>query len=363
VGAVITDPATRCVLVSSDRELAASIVELVSRAPGAQLVTTLPAAQALARPPACDVLLVGDHPAAGPDGVRELGTAFAGAGIVLLSRDPDVHTYRDAMAAGVRAVVAIPPTPGRLIEAIGDAARVATGARATPPGRLVAVAGAVGGAGATALALARLGGGTLIDLAHGWAGPGRSCGGDTSIVDLARVGTALAESLDSVAGEAMPGVPLIPGPDDPELLELLPAGVGTSLAREVRRRWPLTVADVGRVTCAPARELAAAADTLLVVTTPDPRSAAAARSLVTKAAGWGTDASQTALVVNRHGGGSELSPGGVERAVGCTVAAVVRERRRAMRPYASNRVAPPLWPRGTPFAKLGGLARGEAGGR
>ena len=139
--------------------------------------------------------------------------------------------------------------------------------------------------------------------------------------------------------------------------------MGTSLAREVRRRWRLTVADVGRVTCPPARELAAAADLLLVVTTPDPRSAAAARSLVTKAAGWGTDAGQTALVVNRHGGGSELSPGGVARAVGCRVAAVVRERRRAMRPYAANHAAPPLWPRGTPFAKLGGLARGEAGDR
>lgn len=355
----------RCVLVSSDRELAASVAELVSRMPGAELVATLTAARALARPPACDVLLIGDQPSESPAGLAtELTAACPSAGVVLLRRDPDLQTYREAMAAGVRAVVSVPPAPAELVEAIGEVSRGVPSVEVSSRGALLAVAGAVGGVGTTALALAlaRLGGGTLVDLGHGWSRVGHAREPAASVVDLARVGTAMGIALDSVTVEAVPGQPVIAAPADPELLELLPPGFGATLAREARARWPLTLVDAGRATCAAGRELAASADMLLVVTSPDPRAAAATRALITSAAAWGVDADRTAVVVNRMRGGSELSSGGVERAAGCRVAAVVRERRRAMRAYAAGEDLAG-WPARTPFAKLRGLIAEAVGER
>ena len=55
------DAPARCVVVTADRELAATVAELIDRMPGAELTACLEPARALAAPPACEVLLVGDH--------------------------------------------------------------------------------------------------------------------------------------------------------------------------------------------------------------------------------------------------------------------------------------------------------------
>ncbi|MGN6379619.1 MAG: hypothetical protein ACTHNU_11760, partial [Gaiellales bacterium] len=284
--------------------------------------------------------------------------ASSPAGVVVLARELDVATYRSALAAGARAVVGVPPAPAELVQAIGDAARRSASAGSPSGGRLVTVVGALGGAGATAtaLSLAAPTQGLLADLAHTWA-PSPLAGHTPvgSVADLARVGPAVEGAVDAVVTRTTGAFGVLAGPHEPELLELLPAGLGAGLARELRARAPLAVVDAGTVTHAAARELVAACDRLLVVVTPDLRAAAAARTLVTAAARWGY-AGQAGLIINRWNGLAEISARGLERSVGCPVEAVVRDRPRAMLDYRNGRVDPARWPAGTPFREVARIA-------
>ncbi len=351
--------------MTADRELAATVAELVGRMPGAELVACLEPARALAAPPACEVLLVGDHDdRSAADLAGELAVACPAAGIVVLARSADVATYRAALAAEARAVVPVPPAPTELVEAVGEAARGALAARPARSGVLVAVAGAVGGVGASAAAitLALAGGGLLADLSHAWAPASLAAPAGGSVADLARLGPAVGGALDAVVAQLPGGVQALPAPDDPELLELLPPSLGSVLARELRARASLAVADVGTVTHGAARELVAAADRLLVVVTPDVRAVTAARGLISAAARWGAPADASGVVVNRWNRFAELSAGGIERAVGSPVLAVVRERARRMHDYRNGRTDLGRWPGRTPFAALRPVVRDLTGG-
>jgi Flp pilus assembly CpaE family ATPase len=155
---------------------------------------------------------------------------------------------------------------------------------------------------------------------------------------------------------------MVGAPRDPELLELLPPPLGAVLARELRARAGLAVADVGCVTHGAARELVAAADHLVVVVTPDLRAASAARALVTAAARWGAPTASARLLVNRWNRFAELSAGGVKRAVGSPVLAVIRDRGRGMQGYRNGRADLAGWPAGTPFARLRPVVERLAGG-
>ncbi len=352
------DAPARCVVVTADRELAATVAELIDRMPGAELTACLEPARALAAPPACEVLLVGDHdehPAA--ELAAQLSSACPGAGVVVLARQLDLATYRAALAARAQAVVGVPPAPAQLVEAIGEAARRAASSRPAPAGSLLAVAGAAGGCGtsAVALTLAISGHGLLADLSHSWGPPPVAAGASGSIADLARVGPAVQGAVDAVVGRHPSGLELLAAPDDPQLLELLPAGLGSVLARELRARSPLSVVDLGTVTHPAARELAVASDRLLVVLGSDLRSAAAARALVTAVSRWGAPAPAMGLVVNRWNRLAELSSRSLERTIGCPVQAVVRDRPRAMIGYRNGRPDLDRWPAGTPFRSLAKL--------
>ena len=54
----------------------------------------------------------------------ELVTACPHAGVIAVTVDPGVETYQSALAAGVRAVVAAPPSPAVFIQAVSDASAV-----------------------------------------------------------------------------------------------------------------------------------------------------------------------------------------------------------------------------------------------
>ena len=345
--------ALRCVLVSADRSLAATVSELIARTPGAELTATMAPVRVLAQPPACDVLLVADGPdRTAAEQAADLAAACPHAGIVVLARDPGIETYRSALAAGARAVIDAPPTPSQLVDAIVRAAP-AVPATERAGGCLLAVAGAAGGVGTTAvaLALARLSGGVLVDLGSGWSRLPLDHAPSGSLLDLGRVGTAVGPALESLIEDAG-GLRLLAGPSQRDLTELLPAGVGTALGRELRTHAETAVADLGVVSCDAARELAAAADRLLIVVTGDVRCALAARSLLTSAAGWGVDGDRTVLVVNRCRRSDELSARGVERSAGCRVAARLPDRPRRMHDFAGGRVDLEHWPAGTPLAAL-----------
>ncbi|MGN6380329.1 MAG: hypothetical protein ACTHNU_15350, partial [Gaiellales bacterium] len=103
------DRPARCVLVTADRELAATVADQVLRMPGADLIATLEPARALAAPPACEVVLVGDHHDRPASALAAELAASSPAGVVVLARELDVATYRSALAAGARAVVGVPP--------------------------------------------------------------------------------------------------------------------------------------------------------------------------------------------------------------------------------------------------------------
>ena len=105
------------------------------------------------------------------------------AAVVLLTEDAELETYRAALRAGVRAVVHLPLSAAALASAIADAARTSRShdgvLRRGAAGAVHAVAGARGGVGATAVALA-LATGTralLVDLTRSRAGLAFTLGG------------------------------------------------------------------------------------------------------------------------------------------------------------------------------------------
>ena len=88
----------------------------------------------------------------------------------------------------------------------------------------------------------------------------------------------------------------------------------------------------------------------LVVTAPERPSLAEAGVFVERLGAGGMHLA--GLVVNRWNRFAELSARGVERAVGCPVLAVVRDRPRGMHGYRNGRAELDRWPAGTPFAAL-----------
>lgn len=344
----------RCLLVNADRDLAARVAGICARLPGVELVGSCTALQVFGAPPACDVMIVGDggdRPASSVAG--ELAAAQPRVGLVLLVAGADVDTYRAALSAGVSAVVSSVPSPGELASAVVDAARRSDKGTGRRAGAVTAVVGSAGGVGVSviALALARMVGATLADLSGGWISPiGASDGPSAgSVVDLARIGQALTAAVESITVHHPSGVRSLPGPAAPELLELLPAGLGAGLVRELRAAGRLAVVDA-------ARQVLVASDRTLVVVRPDLRSVTAARALVDAATGWGVDAERLGVVINRWSHRAELSRRGVERACGCPVLATVRARRRGLVAYDNLRADIGRWPAGTPFGDLSALA-------
>ena len=176
------------------------------------------------------------------------------AAVVLLTEDTDVETYRAALRAGVRAVVHLPMTTAALASGIDDAVRAPT-ARRRPmrgaAGTVHAVAGARGGVGASAVALALAAGvrALLVDLTRQPRGSGVHAGPrpDRSLADLAQAGDALAAGIETVAVEHTSGLRFVAGPSDPDVLDILAPGWGSELVRELRAREPASVLDVGCV--------------------------------------------------------------------------------------------------------------------
>jgi Flp pilus assembly CpaE family ATPase len=352
--------ATRCLVVATDRSLGAQLIEMLKRAPSLEPVGIVAPRQVMASPPSCDVLVACDEPGRAAVAIAaELVTACPYAGVIALTADPGVATYQSALAAGVRAVVAAPPSPSVLIQAVADAAR---GRRLTGERRRGSITGVVGGSGgvgtsAVALALAQLSGAALVDMSHGWddlnALAASSAG--ASLVDLARVGPALAGALRHAlvpAGNAQ----LLASPPDPTALELVGAGLGAAVVRELRETVPAGVVDLGRLTAGVARETIIGVDRIVVVVTPDVRTTLTACTLLTAASRWGAPVETAGVVVNRWNRRAELSLRGVARAVGCEVAAVVRDRPRGMVAYSNAGIDLTEWPVGSPFGVLRALA-------
>ena len=241
-------------------------------APAADLVLATPADRDLA-----DVLVVADDAASSAlDRCRS-----AAQPCVVLLETPTIASVSDAMRAGARGAVTREPLDAfGLVGAVRDAAgfRTATAEATAPPGRLVVVTGACGGAGATtvAVALARVAEPPValldLDLAGGAIARRVALGVDPADAGLAgqSSGRRAWERLAADAGFAR----IVAAPRRPDLAWLVREGVCTELARAARGDAATVVADVGRG-AGPAIELFG--DAALVVVTARPGRGAAGR--------------------------------------------------------------------------------------
>ena len=148
-GAGVSGAEVRCLVVGGDADV--ELMRAVDRAPGVGggRIDRRHAGDRRAAP-ACDALLLAD---ADRGVLRDLVAASDVPVVVALSR-LDLASMRMAMSAGARGVVDRPFDPAALAAALREAAG-GSGARAErpPTGRVVAVCGAKGGVGATALAV------------------------------------------------------------------------------------------------------------------------------------------------------------------------------------------------------------------
>lgn len=350
----------RCVVVSTDPAVMAACSAAVDGAAGIDVVAAVSRSRVLGgSAPACDVLLVADAPGASAAGwAHEAVRACPHAAVLLLTEDTSVETYRAALRAGVRAVVHLPMSTAALASGIADAVRAGGpegGAKRGAAGVVSAVAGARGGVGASAVALALAAGARalLIDLTPSRAGLTFTLGSrpERSLADLAQAGDALAAGIDTVAVEHPSGLRFVAGPTDPDVLDVLAPGWGAELVRELRARERASVLDVGCVVTGAAREAFAAADRTLVVVTPDRAALEAARSLVLDATRWGARA-DAQIVVNRWSRHAEIGLRAISRLVDAPVAGVVRDNRRSMSGYANGRLDLARWSRTGPGASL-----------
>ncbi len=174
-----------------------------------------------------------------------------------------VH-LRLAMSAGARGVVPAEPRPEELAAALLDAVG------ASPPaqerrrdGRVVAVCGAKGGVGATTVAvgIAAAASGMLVDAAagHGTLAGHLGCHPQRSLADLARLaGSVGAEAVAAVRTEHPSGIGVLAGLSEPDLVGLLPSGLGARSPGNAGR-WPAprSSTSVGRDLRFPSRPRAA----------------------------------------------------------------------------------------------------------
>jgi pilus assembly protein CpaE len=342
-------PVVRCLVVAADPALGAEMAALADDLPSVQLVSVVAPLRAVSgRLPPCDVALLADPAVGEAPGLRQL-VAGCGRPAVVLTRSAGVDVYRRALAAGARAVLPLPAVPSGLVDALVEATAgdVVSTAATRSEGRVVAVAGAKGGAGTTsiALALALLGGALLVDLSGARAGLAAllGCRVERSVADLAHVGEGLAAAIATAAVEHPCGLRLVPGPPGPEIAGTLPTGFAAALVRELRTNAPALV-DAGCAAFTASREVAIATDRALVVVTPDAYAAAAGRELVTTLTRSGASSDTIAVVVNRWSRRSELSLRSIARTVGAPVAAAVGIDDPTMDAFANGRARLERWP-------------------
>jgi pilus assembly protein CpaE len=326
-------PERRCLVVGADSALVASVAAAIDDAPGLSVAGVCEPAVALSGVrPACDAILVCDGPG---QTALEVGAALIRAGaespVILVSSSIDAATFRAALAAGARGVLALPPRPDELRAVVADACSLSAAPQSLPQaGRAVVVSGAKGGCGASgvALSLAAAASGLLIDLAGGFddAASRLGCEPRRTLADAAGLGEALgAEALRSVTLRHPSGLQLIARPAGPSATALVSPGLGRALVRESRLAAQLVALDTGVAGGDVTGSVAPPADRVLLVTTPDRLAVDCASRAVAWLEQTGVPPSSIAIVVNRWSKWEDLTLRGIERRTGVPLVAVVRE--------------------------------------
>jgi Flp pilus assembly CpaE family ATPase len=322
----------RCLVVTADSVRAAAIESMLESARGVASSGVVDPTGALSGvAPASDVMLVCDGPGQPALAIaRPLLDGGTTLPVVLVSHHADLAAHRAAMAAGARGLVELPTEPATMARTVAEAALAArSGDAVSEAGRVVAVCAAQGGAGASAIAAALAGASAalLIDLAPGFddAAERLGCSPGRTIADLAVLGAGIgSDAVSQVAARHPSGMRLVARPRDPDAFSLVPPDLGPALVRAARGAASLTLVDIGVAYTELAARTAAAADRMLVVTTPDVPSVRCASSLVAWLDRRGVPAAGVSVVVNRWRRSNELSLRGIERSISLPVASAVR---------------------------------------
>ncbi len=283
-------------------------------------------------------------------GVREAGTAWPGAPLVLVGADlvqdaagcaptrrdhvhvvarggfPD-HRFPAALAVGAQTVVELPAAEPWLVEALADAVD-----GSGPASRMVGVVGGCGGAGAStfaaalaAVAATHVGPTTLVDADPLGAGLERVAGLDETDgagwlslrESVGRLSSrSLRAALPQVEGTALLGW----GEERREPVDPLVAREAVSAAR---RGSALVVLDLPRHADSASRELVQRCDDLVVVTPLALLAVAAAARTLSSLVG-----SAARLHLVTRGKAGSLDPEEVAAALGLPLAATMADQRR-----------------------------------
>ncbi|MFF8815194.1 AAA family ATPase [Streptomyces pactum] len=272
--------------------------------------------------------------------IREVALRFPAVGVVLLTADAGPALYAAAMDSGARGVAGLPPAGDELAARVRAAARWATGVRrhlgggqAPPPGpggTLVAVTGAKGGVGTTVtavqLALAAAAAGREValvdlDLQSGDVASYLDVQFRRSIADLAQITDITPRVLQEAVFTHRTGLGLLLAPADGERGEEVTDTAARHILSALRSRFEVVVVDCGTHLTSAGAAAVEAADTALLVTTPDVVAVRAAKRVVRL---WDRlrvrKAEDTLTVVNRHTRAAEIQPRLVARATGTRAA-------------------------------------------
>ncbi|MFH8365889.1 CpaE family protein [Streptomyces sp. NPDC018031] len=285
-----------------------------------------------------EVVLVHERigPAPALEVIREIALRFPAVGVVLMTADAGPALYSAAMDSGARGLAALPLAYDELAARVRSAAQWAAGVRrhlgggdvgpAGPGGTLVAVTGAKGGVGTTVtavqLALAAQAAGRAValvdlDLQSGDVASYLDVQFRRSIADLAQINDITPRVLREAVFSHRTGLGLLLAPADGERGEEVTDTAARHILTALRGRYDVVVVDCGSHITSAGAAVIEAADTALLVTTPDVVAVRAAKRMVRL---WDRlqirKAEETRTLVNRHTRAAEIQPQLVERATG-----------------------------------------------
>jgi pilus assembly protein CpaE len=338
------------VLISQDEDVRSSVRSIVGEAQDVELVGVLATMSELVAAlddEEIDVVLVDDGLRELPalDLVRNLAQSRPLLAVLVLSRDPDPFALSSAIEAGARGLVALPLSLQDLQARVDNAAHWSrslrqhlsgAGAFSGRRGRIVAIAGAKGGVGASTLAVllaqaAVLPGRTvcLVDLDLRKGDIAYYCGVTPrrSVADLAEVASEITgRSIREVVQDVPAGFAVLTAPVEAERAEDVTSLVARQVLRQLRMQFELVVIDVGATLDeAAATVLEMADDVVIVVATDVVSLRAARRSLVAWERLAIRQPEDVRLVVNLVSRRREVQPDFAERVVQVRLAGAVPE--------------------------------------
>ncbi|MEU6311214.1 AAA family ATPase [Streptomyces sp. NPDC047014] len=337
---------TRILPACGDPDAARSLSALLGQLPSAEpapavhdstaLLDTLARLAAGSVDELPEVVLVHERigPAPALELVREVALRFPAVGVVLLSSDAGPGVFAAAMDSGARGLIGLPLAYDELAARVQAAAQWSAGVRrhlggagadtpAGPGGQVVTVTGAKGGVGTTftavqfALAATASGRRTALvdlDLQAGDVGSYLDVQFRRSVADLAGIQDISSRVLQDAVYEDASGLALLLAPAEGERGEEVDERATRQVIAALRARYELVVVDCGTQVTGANATAVEAADTAVLVTTPDVVAVRAAKRMVRM---WERlqvrKPEDTVMVVNRWSKHTEIQPALIEK--------------------------------------------------